>query len=149
MTVGKDKNGYPRPVSSSDSIPGNALCNKSMPQVDILSKGVDLFVTHGGQNSFVEAITLQTPMLAVPTVGDQIQNAEQVVEMGIGERVLRPPPSDEEVTKIAADYRELVKGKILSMLSDIEQYKEAVVKASSRYRGGGVDEAVRFLVAPR
>merc|ERR1711920_1064434 len=112
-----------------------------MPQMDILSRGVDLFVTHGGQNSFVESITLQTPVLVVPTVGDQILNAAEAVKMGIGEMVGRPPPSDIDVNQVAAEYREEVKRKILSMLGNIEPYRQAVRSASSRYRGGGVDEA--------
>lgn len=148
VTVGKDASGAPRPLASGDAAPGNAFCSQSMPQVDILSKGVDLFVTHGGQNSFVESITQQTPMLVVPTVGDQIANAAQAVQMGIGEKVDRPPPGDADPAKVAADYRNEVKTKILAMLANLSPYKDAVVKASSSYRGGGVDEAVAVLSAP-
>jgi UDP:flavonoid glycosyltransferase YjiC (YdhE family) len=144
-TLGKDPSGKPRPLGASDAAPENSLCSPSMPQVDILSKGIDLFVTHGGQNSFVESITLQTPVLVVPTVGDQILNAAEAVKMGIGEMVGRPPPSDVEVKQVAAEYREEVKKNILSMLGNINKYKEAVVNASSRYRGGGVDKAVEIV----
>merc|ERR1712113_647383 len=118
---------------------------RSMSQIDILGKGIDLFVTHGGQNSFVESIVLQTPMLVVPTVGDQILNAEQAVQMGIGEKVDRPVPSDMDATAVAAEYRRQVKEKIISMLGNLTPYKEAVVKASSRYLAGGVDETVAIL----
>mmetsp|Transcript_20600 Transcript_20600/g.57287 ORF Transcript_20600/g.57287 Transcript_20600/m.57287 type:complete len:494 (+) Transcript_20600:75-1556(+) len=145
LTVGKDASGNPRPLAGGDEEPGNSLCCSSMPQVDILTKGVDLFVTHGGQNSFVEATTLQTPMLVVPTVGDQIFNAAEAVRMGVGEKVDRPPPSDTDVATVAAGYRKEIKDKILSMLQDPTPYKEAVVKASSQYRGGGVAEAVAVL----
>merc|ERR1712151_133738 len=102
ITLGKDPSGKPRPLGAGDAAPGNSFCGPSMPQVDILSKGIDLFVTHGGQNSFVESITLQTPVLVVPTVGDQILNAAEAVKMGIGEMVGRPPPSDIDVKQVAA-----------------------------------------------
>jgi len=147
VNVGKDASGNPRPLASGDLAPGNAILAPSMPQVDILNKGIDLFVTHGGQNSFVESITLQTPMLVVPTVGDQIFNAAEAVKMGIGEKVSRPPPSEIDVAIVAAEYRKEVKNKILSMLAQIKPYKDAVKKASTQYRGGGVDEAVAVIEA--
>ena len=37
-------------------VPKNALCLPVMPQVDLLKSGVDLFLTHGGQNSFMESL---------------------------------------------------------------------------------------------
>merc|ERR1711957_103199 len=115
--------GEPRPVDAADrdnacfGEDGNTLACSSMPQVDIFSKGIDLFITHGGQNSFVEATTLQTPMLLVPTVGDQLGNAEQAVQAGLGEKVGRPPPQryrtdDQDVKEVATRYRQEVKDKI-------------------------------------
>jgi len=37
--------------------PPNSICMPMLPQVDILKAGVDLFLTHGGQNSFMEALS--------------------------------------------------------------------------------------------
>jgi len=153
MTVGKDASGAPRPLREGDEASkyvgsdGNALLRPSMPQMDILNQGIDLFITHGGQNSFVESITLQTPMLVLPTVGDQIDNAAKAVQMGIGDKVDRPPPSDEGPKAVAVKYRKEVKDKILQMLepSNYQKYKDAVVKASSMYRAGGVNESVQVL----
>mmetsp|Transcript_25816 Transcript_25816/g.38722 ORF Transcript_25816/g.38722 Transcript_25816/m.38722 type:complete len:81 (-) Transcript_25816:153-395(-) len=67
--------------------------------------------------------------------------------MGIGEKVSRPPPSDVDPVTVAAEYRSEVKNKILSMLANPTPYKEAAVKASTRYRGGGVDQAVAVIGA--
>jgi len=145
MTVGKDSDGNPRPLANGDSAPANALLAPSMPQVDILKKGIDLFVTHGGQNSFVESITLGVPMLVVPTVGDQIDNAAKAAKTGIGDTVPRPLPSTSAVTDVATAYREAVKEKILEMLAS-KTYKEQVVKASSQYVGGGVEAGVKVLL---
>jgi len=145
-TLGKDDKGNPRPLAHGEEAPGNSLCSSSMPQVDILTHGIDLFITHGGQNSFVESITLQTPMLVVPTVGDQISNAEQAVQMGIGGKVSRPLPSALDAATVAAEYRLEVKEQILSLLTEKALYKSAVVQHISRYRGGGVDQAVTVLI---
>jgi len=147
VTCGKDSSGKPRPLGYGRAAPGNAFVSQSLPQVDILTSGIDLFVTHGGQNSFVESITLQTPMLVVPTVGDQILNAEEAVKMGIGKKVSRPPPAENatKTAKVAAEYRSKVKTEILSMLDDIQVYKDNVVKASSKYRGCGVEAVIEVL----
>lgn len=93
----------------------------------------------------MESITLQTPILVVPTVGDQISNAEQAVQLGIGEKVSRPLPSASNAATMAAEYGLEVKEKILSMLTNKASYKSAVVQHSSRYRGGGLDQAVVVL----
>ena len=50
----------------------------SSSQVDILRAGVAVFVTHGGQNSFMEALAQATPLVMCPTAGDQFDNARQV-----------------------------------------------------------------------
>ena len=56
-----------------------------MPQTDLL-RHASLFITHGGGNSFHEALYLQCPMLVIPFFGDQHQVAEYVNQhqLGIG-----------------------------------------------------------------
>jgi len=147
MNVGKDASGAPRPLASGDMVPGNALVCSSMPQIDILAKGVDLFVTHGGQNSFVEGISFQTPMLVAPTVGEQVAHARQVLQMGVGEVVYRPQPCTGDTTQVALDYRKEVKKTLLSMLEDLAPYKDAVEKASTAYLGGGVEQTAATILA--
>ncbi|HEX5596698.1 MAG TPA: nucleotide disphospho-sugar-binding domain-containing protein [Micromonosporaceae bacterium] len=58
------------------------VCDK-VDQQATLSRS-DVFVTHGGSNSFHEAILLQVPMVVVPFFGDQVLVARRVEELGIG-----------------------------------------------------------------
>lgn len=43
--------------------------------LQVLKAGVDLFLTHGGQNSFMESLMAGTPVVVCPGFGDQIANA--------------------------------------------------------------------------
>lgn len=48
---------------------------------------VKLFITHGGYNSFQEAIYASTPMIVIPLFGDQKRNARLVQKHEIGLRL--------------------------------------------------------------
>lgn len=69
-------------------IPPNVHIFKFVPQLHVLSK-VDLFITHGGLNSIVEAISYEVPMLIFPLNDDWDQNgnAARVVFHGLGIRL--------------------------------------------------------------
>ncbi|AZQ64761.1 hypothetical protein EI427_21285 [Flammeovirga pectinis] len=61
---------------------------RRVPQVDLLEKGIDLMIGHGGVNSINECILTNTPMLIYPGSKelDQIGNASRVVYHGLGMR---------------------------------------------------------------
>merc|ERR1712186_1985 len=44
-------------------VPPNAIRAPFVAQVDILKAGVDIFLTHGGQNSFTEALASGVPLV--------------------------------------------------------------------------------------
>merc|ERR1712190_408800 len=91
------------------SIPGNAICLPVMPQVDLLKAGVDLFLTHGGQNSFTESLAEGVPVVVCPGFGDQPVNARKAVKLGVGLQVERPvPPNGKEEQAVEA-YRTTVR----------------------------------------
>lgn len=71
---------------SLGKIPDNIYAYSFVPQVEVLQHA-DAFVTHCGMNSVNEAMTAGVPMVAMPFINDQIENAERVVQMGIGKRV--------------------------------------------------------------
>ena len=48
-----------------------------------------LFVTHGGQNSLLQAVYHGVPVLAIPLFGDQFDNAVRAEAKGLG-LTLRP-----------------------------------------------------------
>ncbi|MFY1635056.1 glycosyltransferase [Solwaraspora sp. WMMB335] len=66
-----------------DRYPDNWAVGETVDQQQTLSRA-DAFVTHGGANSFHEAILAQVPMVVVPFFGDQPLVARQAQRLGIG-----------------------------------------------------------------
>ncbi|CAE7740376.1 ydhE [Symbiodinium sp. CCMP2592] len=85
--------------------PANAVCLPVMPQVDILKEGVDLFLTHGGQNSFMESLSTGAPVVVCPGFADQPVNAQKAVQLGVGLQIERPMCDLSEASQVAAKYR--------------------------------------------
>merc|ERR1719251_628525 len=73
--------------------PANAVCAAVLPQVELLKVGVELFLTHGGQNSFTESLMHGTPVVVCPGFGDQPVNASKAVSLGVGLKADRPNPA--------------------------------------------------------
>ncbi|XP_017783682.1 PREDICTED: UDP-glucuronosyltransferase 2B33-like [Nicrophorus vespilloides] len=64
--------------------PNNVMIGKWMPQQEILNHpNVELFLTHGGLLSTIEAIYFGVPLIGVPFMGDQRSNMERNVKNGI------------------------------------------------------------------
>jgi len=89
-------------------VPPNALCQPYFPQVDILKVGVDLFLTHGGQNSFTEALSHGVPVVVCPGFGDQIINSRKAISLGVGLKVDRPNNASGDEVSAAEQYRKQV-----------------------------------------
>lgn len=63
----------------------NVLVKKWFPQQDVLNhKNVKVFVTQGGFQSAEEAMHYRVPMVVLPMIADQHQNAKSIQELGIG-----------------------------------------------------------------
>jgi MGT family glycosyltransferase len=67
-------------------VPGNALLFKSVPQVELLPR-IDLFISHGGNNSINEALAAGKPIIVLPIGGEQGDNAARIVYLGVGRRL--------------------------------------------------------------
>ncbi|MEV0397014.1 glycosyltransferase [Polymorphospora rubra] len=63
--------------------PANWAVHDRVDQQRILSRA-DVFVTHGGSNSFHEALLARVPVVVVPFFGDQPLVARRAAELGIG-----------------------------------------------------------------
>jgi MGT family glycosyltransferase len=73
-------------------IPANIFAYPYVPQTEVL-KNADVFLTHCGMNSVNEAMIYGVPMVAMPFVNDQLENAKRIVSLGIGKRVRTFPSS--------------------------------------------------------
>jgi MGT family glycosyltransferase len=57
-----------------------------LPQTAIVPQ-CDLLITHGGNNTFCEALHFGVPMIALPLFWDQYDNAQRAADCGVGERL--------------------------------------------------------------
>jgi len=138
----------PQPNSLGDvQPPPNAICLPVVPQVDVLRAGVDVFLTHGGQNSFTEALANAAPVVVCPGFGDQAVNARKAERLGVGLQVPRPEPEAGGETAAAAAFRACVASALREVLNG-RSFGQAAAACSERLRSaGGVPRAVELVLA--
>ncbi|XP_054624366.1 UDP-glucuronosyltransferase 1A1-like isoform X2 [Dunckerocampus dactyliophorus] len=67
------------------NIPGNVKMMKWVPQNDLLAhRGIRAFITHAGSHGLFEGLCHAVPMVMVPLIGDQPDNAEKLASRGAG-----------------------------------------------------------------
>src|ERR687885_639095 len=71
------------PSSIGQKRPNNFVVSPYLPQLKIL-QNADMFITHGGMNSTMEAIYYGVPMVVVPQQPEQAMTAARVAELGLG-----------------------------------------------------------------
>ena len=87
--------------------------------MELLRSGLDVFVTHGGQNSFTEALAHGAPLVVCPGFGDQETNGRKAVALGVGLQVARPRLLGEEVREeVRKGYQEEVRSKVRRVMED-------------------------------
>lgn len=143
----------PQPDAITDiSVPDNALCLRTAPQVALLRAAKPaLFVSNGGQNSFIEAMSVGTPLVICPGFGDQITNAAKVHNIGLGLKVDRPALADasgKDVAEVVAMYQTTISERIREALgaSNSALAAKAQAVATELERGGGVHKAVELVL---
>lgn len=67
-------------------VPENVRLERWVPQLAVLSRA-SAFVTHAGMGGCGEGLFHGVPMVAVPQAVDQFGNADQLVALGVGERL--------------------------------------------------------------
>jgi MGT family glycosyltransferase len=68
--------------------PDNFIVRQRVPQLEVL-KRARVFITHCGMNSTMEALWYGVPIVAFPQMGEQAFNADRVVELGAGLRLMQ------------------------------------------------------------
>ena len=85
--------GFPE---SYRNVPDNVFLGSWFPQPSVVAQS-DLFIHHGGNNSFCEALNFGVPSLIMPYCWDGHDNAVRAQETGVGGRLLRANFSDQEL----------------------------------------------------
>jgi MGT family glycosyltransferase len=67
--------------------PPNVEVRSFVAQTDVLRQA-DLFITHAGMGSTMEALYHGVPMLAAPQMAEEQANADRIVELGLGRQVV-------------------------------------------------------------
>ncbi|KAK0424050.1 hypothetical protein QR680_008471 [Steinernema hermaphroditum] len=76
----------------------NVFPSKWVPQNDLLHSGkIAAFITHAGQNSYIEACHAGVPMIAVPLFLDQHHNAAAVLSKNLGVKLDRLALTEEAI----------------------------------------------------
>jgi len=127
--------------------PANAVCLPSVPQVEVLKAGVDVFLTHGGQNSFTEALSSAVPVVVCPGFGDQATNAKKAEAMGVGLQVPRPEPAEGGEASAAEAFRQSVATALRRVAAEPPFKQRASGCAERLARAGGVPRAVQWMLA--
>ncbi|CAK9097185.1 unnamed protein product [Durusdinium trenchii] len=128
-------------------VPPNAYCQPILPQVDLLRLGLDVFLTHGGQNSFMEALSTGIPMVLCPGFGDQPVNGAKAESMKLGVCVPRPKGPLHEAETERAAYRKAT-ALALQRVTSNGSFKENAVRCAEALRSsGGVSLATKVLLS--
>ena len=77
-----------RGVTSTASIPDNVFLESWFPQPSVVEQS-SLFIHHGGNNSFCEALYFGVPSLVMPFCWDGHDNARRAEDVGVGRRLDR------------------------------------------------------------
>ncbi|QEX24842.1 glycosyl transferase family 1 [Hypericibacter adhaerens] len=83
-------------IDQYHDVPGNVHLEKWYPQPAVIPH-VDLFIHHGGNNSFNEALYFGKPAIIMPYCWDGLDNATRIQDTGYGAKLPRYAWSDDEL----------------------------------------------------
>jgi MGT family glycosyltransferase len=103
-------------------VPPNVHLEKWYPQPAVIPQ-VDLFIHHGGNNSFNEALYFGKPAIIMPYCWDGLDNATRIQDTGFGAKLPRYDWSDDEFADTIA--RLLADGAMKARLAECSAYMKA------------------------
>ena len=117
------------------AVPDNVYLDAWFPQPSVVAQ-CDLFIHHGGNNSFCEALYFGVPSLIMPYCWDGYDNAQRAVETGVGLRLDRATWTPAELTSAIA-----------SLLGDKAMRRRLVANAARMAATPGAQRAVDAILA--
>jgi len=84
------------PLANKYELADNMWGEPYLPQTAILPI-VDLVISHGGNNTITETFNFGKPLLVLPLFGDQPDNAQRVMEAGLGIRLHAYTSNENEI----------------------------------------------------
>ncbi|CAA0833331.1 UDP-glycosyltransferase 74E2 [Striga hermonthica] len=137
----------PQDIISTPELSKNCLIVNWCSQLEILShRAVGCFVTHGGWNSTLEALTLGVPMVVVPQWTDQTTNAKfvgDVWRVGVCCEKNRDGIVSREQVRDCVN--EVMKGERgIEMRGNVRKWKDLAVEAVNE--GGSSDKNIDEIV---
>jgi len=121
-------------LDSYSDVPINVHLEPWYPQPSVVPL-IDLFVHHGGNNSFNEALYFGKPALIMPFCWDGLDNASRIQDTGFGEQLPRYSWTDAELTKTIA-----------GLLGDAAMHARLRMISAHMQSQRGTDKAARLLM---
>jgi MGT family glycosyltransferase len=126
MNIGEYRSEY-------TDVPGNVVLESWFPQPAVLPH-VDLFIHHGGNNSFNEAVYFGKPAIIMPYCWDGLDNAARIDDTGYGAKLPRYTWTEEELTK-----------SIARLLSDKAMAKRLAACSKTMKAAKGPEKAAKLI----
>lgn len=114
-------------------VPDNVYIDSWFPQPSVVEQA-SLFIHHGGNNSFCEALYYGVPSLVMPYCWDGHDNAARAGETGVGRRLDRYDWSEEELS-----------GTIRDLLADAAMHARLKANAEKMRKAAGVTRAAEEI----
>jgi MGT family glycosyltransferase len=120
-------------IAEYSDVPGNVHLESWYPQPAVVPH-VDLFIHHGGNNSFNEALYFGKPALILPFCWDGLDNAKRITDTGYGLDLPRYTWTDEELSSAIA-----------SLIADTAMKARLETVSAHMQAAKGTDKAARIL----
>ena len=118
-----------------EQVPDNVYLGSWFPQPSIVAQA-DLFIHHGGNNSYCEALYFGVPSLIMPYCWDGHDNGTRAEQTGTGVHLQRNGWRDHEL-----------RGMVLSLLGDTRMLERMVAISDAMQKKNGAADAARTILA--
>lgn len=123
-------------AASLGAIPANFKLYPQVPQLEVLAKA-DVFVSHGGMNSTMEAMSYGVPVVAIPQMAEQAATGRRVHELKCGIHLPRQSVTADAlknaVSELRADQSYKSKGRVIGDAAREAGGFQQVAKTISRF----------------